>query len=206
MRKLLFFFCIAICPMFCYSQEVVSKKSKMEWVFSSAIAQPIFQGNNFLSNDYSVKLGYYLSGRARFGSLPGLGFYISRNSVDILDSMFLGDFFQKSRFQETGVFIYYPISLHSKVLLEPRFGFGKLTAINIDDYDRFRLFYNNFFTNVNFIYNLGSINQNSGYNLIAGVNYGDLNGNQIVINQFDKDYIQKSKVLMINFGIELIFF
>lgn len=206
MRGLLFFFFLAIIPSFGFSQKVVSKNKNMEWGFSLAIVQPIFQGDNFLSNDYSSKPGYFLSGRARFGSLPGLGFYISGNSAAIQDSMFLGNFFQKSSFQESGGFIYYPINVHTKILIEPRLGYGKLTAINIDNSEKFRLFYDNFFTQVNFIYKLGEINENSGYNLIAGINYGSLNGNQIIINQFDKDYIQKSRVLIINFGIELVFF
>ena len=204
MRKLLLIVCVVL-PILGFSQNIKNKNEGIEWGLSGGLYQPFLQGDNFLANDYSVFPGVQFTLKARYNNLPGIGGIFSGNITRINDSRFLADFFENSRFQETGLFIYHTIPISEKISVEPRIGYGNFVAVNIDNTQKFRLNYDRIFGQVNVSYFLMKSGDYGECNLIGGFAYGILNGHRININQDDRNYVQKSSVLAFNLGIELVF-
>lgn len=171
--------------------------------FSFELLNRNFEEGNFLGDSYHVNLGYRINFDLGVSGYPGLGFYASGNSADVLENQFLGGFFTEARFREGGLFVFYDLALGNRWVMRPELGFGNFRVIHGFSPSRFILNYSHFFGKVNMQYRLVEISENFILSATLGAEYGFYNGRAIVINDQDRNYIQQAKGYQISTGLLL---
>ena len=201
--QVLFLFSLSVC----YSQEEKQwKKFERDIFFSDFSVELLgrnFKQGNFLGDAYHVNLGYRINFDLGVSGYPGLGFYASGNQAEVLENQFLGGFFNEARFREGGLFVFYDLSVGNRWVIRPEMGFGNFRVIHGFSPSRFILNYSHFFGKTNIQYRLVQISKNFILNGTLGVEYDLYNGKGIIINDQDRNYIQRSSGYQISTGLLL---
>jgi hypothetical protein len=191
----------------CYSQEGKQWKKFDKDIFFSDFSVDLlgrnFKQGNFLGDAYQVNLGYRINFDFGVSGYPGLGFYASGNSAEVLENQFLGGFFNEARFREGGLFVFYDLALGDRWVVRPELGFVNFRVIHGFSPARFILNYSHFFGKANVQYRLAKISEDFILSVTIGAEYGLYNGRSIVINDQDRNYIRRSSGYQISTGLLL---
>lgn len=191
----------------CYSQEGKQWKKFEKDIFFSDLSVELlgrnFEEGTFLGDAYQISLGYRINFALGVSGYPGLGFYASGNSANVLENQFLGGFFTKARFREGGLFVFYDLPIGNRWVVRPELGFGNFRVIHGFSPSRFILNYSHFFGKVNMQYPLVKISENFILSATLGAEYGLYNGRGIIINDQDRNYIQRAKGYQVSTGLLL---
>lgn len=209
MRKsvfsLVFLFFASLGTSFSQETKVTSKLEKGKFFTDVGIEMRgrNFQSGTFLGDAYQLFLGYRLSVDFGIAGYPGIGFYGGGQGANVLENQFLGGFFEEAKVRDSGVFIFHLIPVGDKLVIRPELGFGGLRMIHGLSPSRFILNYTHIFGKLGIEYPLVNISDNFTLNFTLGTSYGRFNGNEIVINDQDRNYIQRSTDFQIYSGILL---
>ncbi|MFN3997213.1 hypothetical protein [Algoriphagus sp.] len=191
----------------CYSQEGKQWEKFEKDIFFSDFSLELlnrnFENGSFLGDSYQVNLGYRINFDFGVSGYPGLGFYASGNSANVLENQFLGGFFAKARFREGGLFVFYDLPIGNRWVVRPELGFGNFRVVHGFSPSRFILNYSHFFGKVNMQYRLVEISENFILSATLGAEYGLNNGRGIIINDQDRNYIQRAKGYQVSTGLLL---
>lgn len=171
--------------------------------FSFELSNRTFEKGSFLGDSYQVNLGYRFNFDFGVSGYPGLGFYASGNSAEVLENQFLGGTFSEAIFREGGLFVFYDLGLGNRWVIRPELGFGNFRVIHGISPSRFILNYSHFFGKANIQYHLVEISENFILSATLGAEYGFYNGSGIVINEEDRNYIRRSSGFQFSTGLLL---
>jgi hypothetical protein len=183
--------------------EVVKKKPRLEAGFGLEGTYRNFSKRSYLGDTYQMGLGYQLSMKLGFMGYPGIGFYSGAQGAQILDNQFLGDFFDQVRMRDSGIVVFYDIPVFKQFSLTTDVGYGLWTVVHGESGRRFLLNYQQYFGNIGFKYQLPLKNWSNRLLLKGNVGSGIFRGNQIIINSFDRKYVQQASDIRGSFGILL---
>lgn len=189
----------------CFSQEIKPtnslEKGKFFADFGIEMRGRNFESGTFLGDAYQLSLGYRFSVDFGISGYPGLGFYGGGQGANVLENQFLGGFFEESRVRDSGIFVFHLIPVGNRFVIRPELGFGSFRMVHGISPSRFILNYSHFFGKLGVQYPIVDISENFRLNLTLGTSYGRYNGNEIVINDQDRNYIQRSSDFQIYSGI-----
>ena len=193
-----------------FSQKIKEEprlpKGQFTFAPGAAMGYRSFEKGTFLGDTYAVGLSYRLNIEVEFHGYPGVGIYFDKQAASILDNRFLGGFFTEVRMPETGVYLYHQVPVVKNLDLRGELGYGELQVIHGLSPSRFILDYSNFHGGLAFNYNLAKeVNGVFDLNLIFGGNYSFLQGNDIVINAADRNYVQRASAIQGIFGIRILY-
>lgn len=193
-----------------FSQKIKEEprlpKGQFTFAPGAAMGYRSFEKGTFLGDTYAVGLSYRLNIEVEFHGYPGVGIYFDKQAASILDNRFLGGFFTEVRMPETGVYLYHQVPVVKNLDLRGELGYGELQVIHGLSPSRFILDYSNFHGGLAFNYNLAKeVNGVFDLNLIFGGNYSFLQGNDIVINAADRNYVQRATAIQGIFGIRILY-
>jgi hypothetical protein len=191
----------------CHSQEEKEWQKFEKDIFFSDFSVELlgrnFKEGTFLGDAYQISLGYRINFDLGVSGYPGIGFYTSGNSADVLGNQFLGGFFTEARLREGGIFIFYDIPFGDRLVIRPELGFGNFRVIHGFSPARFILNYSHFFGKANVQYHLAKISEDIILSATLGAEYGFYNGRSIIINEQDRNYIRRSSGYQISTGLLL---
>lgn len=191
----------------CYSQEEKKWQKFEKNIFFSDFSVELlgrkFKENTFLGDAYQISLGYRINFDLGISGYPGLGFFVSGTNAEVLENQFLGRFFTEARLREGGVFLFYDIPVGNRFAIRPEVGFGNFRVVHGFSPNRFILNYSHFFGKVNLQYRLVQISENLILSATIGAEYGFYNGKGIIINDQDRNYIQRATGYQISSGLLL---
>lgn len=120
-----------------------------------------------------------------------------------MDNQFLGGFFERTRFRDSGIFIFYDIPIVEKLQVRTDIGYGALVVVHGESPQRFLLDYQHFYGNIGVKYLLFHEPQIHRVYLTGAVGSGIFRGNQLVINAFDRPYLERATDVRVSIGILL---
>lgn len=160
-----------------------------------------FKSGTFLGDTYRIIPGYRMTMNLGITGYPGLGWYFGSQNAEVLDNLFLGNYWSRGRVSELGLSVFHAIPLGDRWVFNPELGLGRVMLIHGSAPARFILDYNHFFGKVGMQYSLSDISDFLQLNLVFGGSYGLYYGNKIVINSEDRRFVQRSSDFLIHAGL-----
>ncbi|UJP64657.1 hypothetical protein [Mongoliitalea daihaiensis] len=162
-----------------------------------------FISGSYLADTYQINPGYQLKMTFGFEGYPGIGLFAGAQGAKILDNQFLGGFFERTRFRDSGIFIFYDIPIVEKFQVRTDIGYGALVVVHGESPQRFLLDYQHFYGNIGVKYQLLKEPQIHRVYLTGAIGSGIFRGNQLVINAFDRPYLERATDVRGSIGILL---
>lgn len=207
MKRFLLFFvvfaCLASQVSLAQTKETNRKKPAVLFGFAVEGTYRNFMSGSYLADTYQINPGYQLKMTFGFEGYPGIGMYAGAQGARILDNQFLGGFFERTRFRDSGIFIFYDIPIVEKLQVRTDIGYGALVVVHGESPQRFLLDYQHFYGNIGVKYLLFHEPQIHRVYLTGAVGSGIFRGNQLVINAFDRPYLERATDVRVSIGILL---
>ncbi|WP_157963169.1 hypothetical protein [Algoriphagus litoralis] len=179
------------------------EKGKFFVDFGVELQHRDFAEDTYLGDTYQIDLGYRISINMGLVGYPGLGWYGESQNARILDNRFLAGYFSEAVLGDAGIFIFHSIPLGKRIVIRPELGFGNFRAIHGISPSRFILNYGRFFGKLGIQYPIVKISENFSLSFSLNASYSLYNGNGIVINPEDQQYIRRSNGFQLASGILL---
>ncbi|MGY6521215.1 MAG: hypothetical protein ACXIUD_05770 [Mongoliitalea sp.] len=203
---ILFGLCLAVSSLSAQDLKEHKKGSPLLFGFGVEGTYRNFLSGSYLADAYQINPGYQFNMTFRFEGYPGVGLYAGAQGARILDNQFLGGFFERTRFRDSGIFIFYDIPIVEKFQIRTDIGYGSLVVVHGESPRRFLLNYQHFYGNIGFKYQLFKEPEVHRVYLTGAIGSGFFRGNQLVINPFDRPYLERSTDFRGSIGILVEFY
>lgn len=179
------------------SHSVKRINSPASFSFGVSGYETFFSKNQLAADAYNLRSGVQFEYRMGVKDFFGFGIFANKATSTIDDPSFLTNF-STVRFREKGIFGYYLHPVGKRVQLEAQVGYGGLSIKHFDTYEYFKLKYDGFFTGIGL---QSTINPKKSLVLYGQVQHFWYSGNNIQINDADRNYIIRANKIAVHLGL-----